>query len=103
MAVRTFSSNSVGKHQQRVERHPRERGGLVGGAADRGVQFGLLGCVEQLFGEQPVFEPLELGFLGGAKRRGRHGPHLEARFGAELEPAIWLFVLFIRFFLSLVG
>src|ERR1035438_8931044 len=37
----------------------------------------------QLLGEEPGFEPLELGFPRRAEWSGRRGPQLKARFGAE--------------------
>jgi hypothetical protein len=36
-----------------------------------------------LLGEEPGFEPLELGFPRRAEWSGRRGPQLKARFGAE--------------------
>lgn len=80
-----FFLEEARENEQRIKRDPRKRGGFVGGTAERGIQRGLRGR-EQFFGEQTVFEPLKLGFLGGAKRRRRRGGHREARFGAEFSP-----------------
>jgi len=73
------------EHEQRIKRHPGQRGGLVGGAADGRIQFGP-GRGEEGFREQPVFKPLELGFLGGPEWGRGRGPHFEARFRAEIGP-----------------
>ena len=70
------------KHEQRIKRDPRQRGGLIGGAAERGVQLRLLGGFE-LPGEQPVFQPLEFVFEIGPERHGGHRPERKARFGGE--------------------
>src|SRR5579863_8305270 len=73
------------EEQQWVERHPRERGGLVGSAPDGGIQFGLCRG-QQRFGEQAVLKPLKLIFLGGAEWSRRRGPQFEARLRAEFGP-----------------
>ena len=96
-----FFLEQRGEHEQRVERHPRERGGVVGGAAERGGEFGLLGFVERL-GEQTVFEPLKLAFQVGAKRRGRRRRQGEPRFRRE-PGGHFVFIVFVHIFLSVDG